>query len=167
LNWDAIGAVGEIIGAIAVVITLLYLATQTRINTKAVKTSTFFAANDTLAQWQLRVAESPVYFPIVLMVHRGETDFSEEEWIRLDYAYRALFNSFEAMHIQYTQGFVDEQIWKKRMGTCKWMVTSWPALERWWEQEKELGIQDNRFVDAVDSAQAMQDMNYSDIKRAT
>jgi hypothetical protein len=47
------------------------------------------------------------------------------------------------------------------------MVTSWPALERWWAQEKELGIQDKRFVDAVDSAQAMQDMNYSDIKRAT
>ena len=27
-NWDAIGAVGEIIGALAVVISLLYLATQ-------------------------------------------------------------------------------------------------------------------------------------------
>ena len=41
MNWDAIGAIGEIVGAIAVVITLLYLAHQTRINTKAVKTSTF------------------------------------------------------------------------------------------------------------------------------
>ena len=28
MNWDAIGAVGEIIGAIAVVVTLFYLARQ-------------------------------------------------------------------------------------------------------------------------------------------
>ena len=30
VNWDAIGAIGEIIGAVAVVATLLYLAVQTR-----------------------------------------------------------------------------------------------------------------------------------------
>ena len=35
MNWEAIGAIGEIVGAIAVVITLLYLASQTRQNTKA------------------------------------------------------------------------------------------------------------------------------------
>jgi hypothetical protein len=28
MNWDAIGAVGELIGAIAVLITLVYLAVQ-------------------------------------------------------------------------------------------------------------------------------------------
>ena len=30
MNWDAIGAVGEIVGALAVVVTLIYLAVQTR-----------------------------------------------------------------------------------------------------------------------------------------
>ena len=30
MNWDAIGAIGEIIGAIAVVSTLFYLAVQIR-----------------------------------------------------------------------------------------------------------------------------------------
>ena len=30
LNWDAIGAVGEIVGALAVVVSLIYLATQIR-----------------------------------------------------------------------------------------------------------------------------------------
>lgn len=31
MNWDAIGAVGEIVGALAVVISLVYLASQIRI----------------------------------------------------------------------------------------------------------------------------------------
>ena len=30
MNWDAIGAVGEMVGAVAVVLTLVYLAVQSR-----------------------------------------------------------------------------------------------------------------------------------------
>jgi len=30
MNWDAIGAVGEVVGAVAVVVTLLYVARQIR-----------------------------------------------------------------------------------------------------------------------------------------
>ena len=33
MNWDAVGAIGEIIGAVAVVATLYYLALQIRENT--------------------------------------------------------------------------------------------------------------------------------------
>ena len=32
MNWDAIGAVGEIIGAVVVIVTLLYVAKQIRQN---------------------------------------------------------------------------------------------------------------------------------------
>lgn len=31
MNWDAIGTIGEIIGATAVVVSLVYLATQIRV----------------------------------------------------------------------------------------------------------------------------------------
>ena len=36
MNWEAIGAVGEVIGALAVVVTLLYLARQSKNNTSAI-----------------------------------------------------------------------------------------------------------------------------------
>jgi len=37
MNWEAIGAVGEIVGALATVLTLAYLALQIRQNTTSVK----------------------------------------------------------------------------------------------------------------------------------
>jgi hypothetical protein len=37
MNWEAAGAIGEIVGALAVFLTLIYLATQIRQNTKAVQ----------------------------------------------------------------------------------------------------------------------------------
>lgn len=39
MNWDAIGAIGEIIGATAVFLTLAYLALQIRQSTKAIQAS--------------------------------------------------------------------------------------------------------------------------------
>ena len=41
MNWDAIGAVSELIGAVAVVATLIYLAVQIRQNTKSVQSTNF------------------------------------------------------------------------------------------------------------------------------
>lgn len=39
MNWDAVGAIGEIVGAFTVLLTLIYLSLQIRQNTKAVKSS--------------------------------------------------------------------------------------------------------------------------------
>ena len=35
MNWDAIGAIGELIGSITVVITVVYLAVQIKLSSKA------------------------------------------------------------------------------------------------------------------------------------
>ena len=39
MNWDALGAIGEVIGPLALFLTLGYLAVQIRQNTKAVRAS--------------------------------------------------------------------------------------------------------------------------------
>ena len=48
MNWDAIGAISEILAAIAVVVTLIYLAKQIRQNSQTVEIS---ALRDTTEQW--------------------------------------------------------------------------------------------------------------------
>ena len=40
VNWEAIGAVGDVLGAIGVIVTLAYLAVQMRINTIALRNET-------------------------------------------------------------------------------------------------------------------------------
>ncbi len=37
MNWEAVGAIGETVGAVGVIITLIYLATQLRQNTLALR----------------------------------------------------------------------------------------------------------------------------------
>ena len=40
MNWEALGAIGEIVGAVALVVTLGYLALQIRQNTQVLRSAT-------------------------------------------------------------------------------------------------------------------------------
>lgn len=59
MNWDAIGAVGEVVGAIAVVATLIYLSVQTRQNTKAVQHATARGVTEDANAWRYRIIDNP------------------------------------------------------------------------------------------------------------
>jgi len=48
MNWEAIGALGQVLGAVAVIATLLYIAREVRQNGRSLSIS---AMRDTTAQW--------------------------------------------------------------------------------------------------------------------
>ena len=56
MNWEAIGAIGEIIGALAVFITLVYLALQIKQNTNAVHSAALDSTVNTIS-----VARQSIY----------------------------------------------------------------------------------------------------------
>jgi hypothetical protein len=56
MNWDAVGAIGEVLGAIGVIVTLGYLAVQTRQNTRAINASTFSNNTSLWQDWFLACA---------------------------------------------------------------------------------------------------------------
>ena len=62
MNWDAIGAIGEIVGAIAVVATLAYLAIQTRHSAAEYGVCQAVADVTHLAQYNID-AEKPAQAP--------------------------------------------------------------------------------------------------------
>ena len=82
MNWDAIGAVGETVGALAVLLTLVYLAMQIRQNTKSVQAAAVDSANTQVS----RIRE--VIFAnadVASMYRRGSEDpssLSEDDTIR-------------------------------------------------------------------------------------
>ena len=152
MDLQTLAAVGEFLGGIGVIITLLFLIRETRVNTQAIKASSFHDANSALGELNLRIAENP---DLGQLASRGfdptssKSDFSDDEWIRFGVFCRSMFNRFESMHIQYQQGLLPEDLWAKRMGTCKWFVTQLPSWRAWWEEEKALGIQLDSFVAAA------------------
>ena len=73
MNWEAIGAIGEILGAIAVLVTLVYLALQIRQNTYQIREA---ASQDTIHLWNT-ISQATVSDPnLVEIFLKGQNDLS-------------------------------------------------------------------------------------------
>ena len=56
MDWNAVGAIGEIVGAIAVVTTLLYLSTQVREGNKQAELEGFRHTLDGFNEWMDQIS---------------------------------------------------------------------------------------------------------------
>ena len=72
MNWDAIGAVGEFVGALAVLITLVYLARQVAHARREQQIAAVRANRDERRQWFEAMRDSPYMPSILCKVQAGE-----------------------------------------------------------------------------------------------
>jgi len=78
MNWEALSAIGEIVGSGAVLVTLIYLAMQMRQNTASVQASSRQAILDADQQFLFRAMDDPE-----LILLRFKPKLTDEEKIRV------------------------------------------------------------------------------------
>ena len=112
MNWTAIGAIGEIVGSFAVVITIAYLAVQTRHSTRASRS---------VSTNQSRAAVTDVLGAItgdseaVKVYTQGMVDpdsLELHERVRFDLIVFQTLRAIETMFIEYREGMVPEELWE-------------------------------------------------------
>ena len=106
MNWEAIGAIGEILGAAAVVITLAFLVVQLRLNNVAIRAQTRSSVTDQM----LSITHDDLANPRLLAAQiRAISDAPlEAEEQRLMYTYcMRWFRQWENVYYQYTRGTLD------------------------------------------------------------
>ena len=131
MNWEAVGAVGELIGALSVVLSLVYLAGQIRTQ---IEESRVAVTNSLTQQWgelmQALSADETMYG----IWRRGVEDFdalSEIERGRLSSILANLTQIFESLHLHHMDGRVDDQIWLG-FETRLRDIFSTPGVQTWW-----------------------------------
>jgi len=110
MNWDAIGAIGEIVGAVAVIVTLVYLAIQVRQNTAQSRASSHHAISDSLNQINLLFAQSTEISALFLTGLEDRTSLTDAQRWQLDSIMRAYFHVCETMYFQAEVGTGDQGI---------------------------------------------------------
>ena len=134
MNWDAIGAVGEIIGAIAVVISLIYVGVQIRQNTVVTKRSN---ARQTASDHERALANF-LEEDVADLVLRGPEDFdalSRLEQYRYDLAVSIWLEAIEQAFADAAIGsFPKEQLvaYRNRL----FIVLASPGGREWWSKRK-------------------------------
>ena len=110
MTLQDLGNIGEFIGAIAVVISLVYLAAQIRQNTRALHSSSYSQAAEQLWLVNLAIAQDHDLARIVADDSAGKP-LSLEDTARLNAAGNLLFFGCENLFRQYERGLLDSDTW--------------------------------------------------------
>ncbi len=149
MNWAAIGAIGEVLGAVAVVATLLYVARQLEEQSRALTTSVRDSAFQQLQEWNYQVMADP---HLSHLFQRGTaTDdwsaFSPEERSRLIHVLYSFFKTFENIYLHTAEGSAPPEVWDRN---CQVFLAyaAQPGCRRYWNDRR--GSLDERFLSVLD-----------------
>jgi hypothetical protein len=136
MNWEAVSAIGEIVGATAVVLSLLYLSVQVRHNTRVARASTrheitqsamvggqLLAGNDRIAELILRRASGEQLPPADHLRVMGMAYMTTRNW--------------ENIHYQFLSGMLTRDEWLAFRENLRALFQN-PVWQEYWEGEQDI-----------------------------
>ena len=165
MNWDAITAIAEVVGVVAVVITLFYLSREVRANTNAMRASAGFDSTQTMSELNLTIAEwvlSDTKYQedgearltgVIKKLYDPEakpSDLTPSDHLVIGFLHRAGFNKFEGEYYLYQHGFLDAAHWEARKAWIRGFI-SLPIAKVWWENEMRQSSFRPEFVAEISS----------------
>ena len=147
MNWDAIGAMGEIIGAAAVVASLVYLAIQIQSQNRESRMSSMHdiavGYRDSLAG----MAEGDMA-DLYTKAIDGYESLTRPETLRLIAAASRIYRVWEEAYLLYEGGYLEKRTWETMLRQFNGYNSVRPFYEVWAIRKQYF---DNEFQDFVDS----------------
>jgi hypothetical protein len=148
MNWEAAGAIGEIIGALAVFLTLVYLAVQIRQNTKAVQASAVDASIKQVTGVRQSLYENAEIAEIYVKGMADPHDLDEVSQTRFRVLLHNIFLSISNVYSQTNFAGLDTSEWESQLVVLKRVLAAPGA--RWFWHEYKLEF-DEKFREQVDN----------------
>jgi hypothetical protein len=131
VNWEAIGAIGQVVGAVAVVISLIYLAREVRRNTGATHLTAMRSMHDAYNHWIQLLAQYP---DLNDLYNRGIHDFESLEGNdrgRFFVLMNGEFRNFEEIYHLKAKGHLEEDVWHGWEAAMR-DTNGYPGVQAWW-----------------------------------
>jgi hypothetical protein len=148
INWDAISAISQLVGSVAVVLSVLYLALQVHQSTRVAKLATQDAAAAALRDVTKPLMENAELERIWRVGVENISDLSTEERARFFHATYQFLKAFETIHFHYVYGLMDRQLWEGWHGLLRHYIAA-PGIAQYWKLRPE--VFSERFRKFVDS----------------
>ena len=120
MSWEAIGAMGSLLGAISVLLTLIYLAKQIKENSKLLTTSVYQTAVDGYNEMASMFLENPELARNLLMDKPAQ--LSEVDAYKLNLILRVYLNQGLKLFKLYEAGIFPEEDWFLRAAEVKQVI---------------------------------------------
>ena len=131
MNWDAIGAIGELVGALAVVLTLLYLSAQIRQSNRATHSASIQEATTAFNGINAWIANDESMARIFRIGIQDLDKLNDDEKIRFSFLMLSTFHVFETIFLQNRAGTIDASMWEAEIRSLVILATA-PGGRQWW-----------------------------------
>jgi hypothetical protein len=131
IDLQSLANLGEVIGAAAVVASLLYLALQVRQNSKAQRTENYARALERVSAFQAVLSQDGDLARIFSKGVRDTSELTGLEKIRFTWSLYEAFGSFEFMFHTYKTDEIPEEVWNRWSQTVAWWL-NFPGVQQWW-----------------------------------
>ena len=111
MNWEAIGAIAELMGAGAVFASLIYLAVQTKQNTRALRSAAFHQVRESFSNVSLVMAQDERLRSVFRRAASDEP-LSETEYSTFNYLLTTLVRRGESAFFQSSDGTLQNESWR-------------------------------------------------------
>ena len=138
MNWEAIGAIGEIAGALAVVLTLFYLAKQIRNNSTQLEVGSITEINALFNDAVLPIYNTEINMSIWVNGLASSEALNEQESEVFDMLMIRVLNPFETVVAHYLKGTLHEDTLLRYVAYINNSVLSSPGGQAWLESKSAL-----------------------------
>ena len=166
-SWEALGAIAELVGSGAVLITLIYLAVQVRHQSQSNRSAATQAVIGQFNDLSLHLASDP---NLARAFEQGLSDpenLSDEDAYRFTWLSRAMMNNYMNLHDQYLHGACPKPLWLRTIQELKAIYDESPGLQRFRETdpgfEDVFGYVDSMSESEYGALQAFHDLRKGDV----
>lgn len=132
MDWDAIGATGEWAGALAVVASLIYLATQVRYSNRQTQAAARYSFLDTYGQLHASMIENKAAAAVFRRGLAGES-LDEDEAFQFLFSLGQWINTWGVMYELHEEGQLPEGQWSiARQDIYEFLST--PGGREYWDR---------------------------------
>ncbi len=131
MTLQDLGNIGEFVAAVGVIVSLVYLATQIRQNTRAVRSS---AQQEILGDMSAFISlvtgdsDTASFYELGLADSR---DLSRAERLRFSLLLTRFFYGFSRVYDLHRDGNLEPESWEAQKEILRWVIKQ-PGVKRWW-----------------------------------
>ena len=132
MNLQDLANIGELVGGLGVLVTLIYLAIQIRQNTATQRRASRLETTRAMTEWYSLVMVDPVMVNLFGRGFQEPESLSPDERARFLWLVGAFVSRVEEIYSQYEANLINEDLWFQYRGVVLSMLEN-AAVKEWWE----------------------------------
>ena len=149
LNWDALGAIAELVGAIGVVASLVYLGIQIRRSTRSTNTAAFQESVRSFQDLTSLIVQNGELAHLLVSGSQNREELSPDDRLRFHSFWAVLFMNMEMGFHYRRNGMLEAEVFDS-MSHDLMMYLRIPGVRSWWKSNQESsGVSFRAYVNDV------------------